>query len=71
MLEEAVVRLTEDGPDIKVPSPYPRWNDEDESSSECKEAEDSQGEHDTDSNASCDEDSDEELSAGWQTADED
>ncbi|KAF7506075.1 hypothetical protein GJ744_012226 [Endocarpon pusillum] len=70
-LAEEVVRLTGDGQDMEPPPPHSRWKDEDESSAECGEAEDTQGDYDTDSNADNNEDSDDDLSAGWQTADED
>ncbi|ERF75689.1 hypothetical protein EPUS_01519 [Endocarpon pusillum Z07020] len=72
--EEEVVRLTEDGPDMEPPPPLPYWEYEDKSGLEYEESEDSQDEHDADSDAGSrgesddevsDGDSDDELSDGW------
>ncbi|KAF7509420.1 hypothetical protein GJ744_007983 [Endocarpon pusillum] len=66
--EEEVVRLTEDGPDMEPPPPLLDGVYED---SEYEESEDNQDQHDADSDAGSNGDSDDELSNGFQTADED
>lgn len=69
--EGEVIRLTQDGPDMEPPAPHPYWKDKDNSGSDCEELKKGQDEHDADSNAGTGGESDDELSDGWQTADED